>query len=90
MMECKYNYIYSDSFHPRRSDEARRRRRREIEEAAEGGAHEVDQVNMYRSVDVVSAEEGGEKRKDRTVTCVILCSGKSFSMKITLNTKFKF
>lgn len=52
----------SDSFHPRRSDEARRRRRREIEEAAEGGAHEVDQVNMYRSVDVVSAEEGGEKR----------------------------
>lgn len=53
----------SESFHPRRSDEVKRRRRRQVEEAAQGGAHEVDQVDMYRSVEVVSAEESGEKRE---------------------------
>ncbi|XP_063867533.1 uncharacterized protein LOC135104268 [Scylla paramamosain] len=51
-----------DVYHPRRSEESKRRRRREVEAAAQEGGHEVDQVNMYRSVDVVSAEESGEKR----------------------------
>ncbi|XP_050695206.1 uncharacterized protein LOC126985013 [Eriocheir sinensis] len=52
----------SESFHPRRSEEVKRRRRRQVEEVAQNGAHEVDQVDMYRSVEVVSAEESGEKR----------------------------
>lgn len=34
-----------------------------MEEAAQGGGHEVDQVDMYRSMEVVSAEESGEKRE---------------------------
>ncbi|KAG7174383.1 putative Zona pellucida-like domain-containing protein 4 [Homarus americanus] len=60
--ECPEPLPCSVAFHPRRFEEQKQRRRREAAAAAEDGAHEVDKVQLHRSIDVFMAEEGGEKK----------------------------
>lgn len=53
----------SEAYHPRLNEEKKRRRRREADAAADSGAHEIDKVQMFRSLEVLMTEEGGEKSK---------------------------
>ncbi|KAK4295616.1 hypothetical protein Pmani_031831 [Petrolisthes manimaculis] len=57
--ECPLPPTCSEAFHPRIVEDQTRRRRRAVDEAAAAGGHEVDEVNMRRSVEVQLPEEGG-------------------------------
>ncbi|KAK3869339.1 hypothetical protein Pcinc_025344 [Petrolisthes cinctipes] len=60
--ECPQPPTCSEAFHPRIVEDQTRRRRRALDEAAEAGGHEVDEVNMRRSVEVQLPEEGGAQK----------------------------
>nr|XP_045582201.1 uncharacterized protein LOC123745576 isoform X1 [Procambarus clarkii] len=60
--ECVQPPPCSEAFHPRTSESQQRRRREASAAVAKEGAHEVDKVQLYRSIDVFLAEEGGEKK----------------------------
>ncbi|XP_069950110.1 uncharacterized protein [Cherax quadricarinatus] len=51
-----------EAYHPRTFDAQQRKRRQAEAAASQDGAHELDQVQLYRSLDVYLAEEGGEKK----------------------------
>lgn len=59
--ECPAPPPCSEAFHPRRAEE-QTRRRREAEAAVDKEAHEIDRVDMFRSLEILLAEEAGEQK----------------------------
>ncbi|KAK7084379.1 hypothetical protein SK128_021956 [Halocaridina rubra] len=59
--ECPEIPPCSEAFHPRKAAEQTRQRREAETNAVAKGAHEIDRVELFRTLEVLLQEEGGEK-----------------------------